>query len=229
MAKAIDKRTALSIYADSLEECRKTAAENPECIVGYSGGKDSLCTLQLAVQAFRRVVCVHLYLVPGLDFVEKRLQFARDRFGVEVVEYPAPALLYSIKHGHYRPPSPRSFAGIQKFTLDMMIRLAGQELGIKTLLIGRRETDFLTRKIAMRGGMLPGENPIREWMKYDVMAYLRRNDLPIPESAGDARGVDLTAESLLWIHETFPDDWKRLLHYFPFAEAILHRKQIYGE
>lgn len=227
MAK--QKQTAISVYAASLEECRKTAETSPECVVGYSGGKDSLATLQLAVQAFRRVVCVHLYLIPGLDFVEKRLQFARDRFGVEVVEYPAPALLNAIRYGHYRPAVPKAFIGIQKFTLDMMIRLAGQELGIKTLMIGRRETDFLTRKVAMRGGMLAGENPIREWMKYDVMAYLRRHDLPIPESAGDARGVDLTAESLMWIHDTFPDDWQKLLRYFPFAEAILHRKQLYGE
>ncbi len=74
--------------------------------------------------------------------------------------------------------------------------------------------------------------PIKKWNKFDVLYYLRKNDIPLPDSnERDGRGntgIDLSASSVLWLHDKYHSDYLKLLEYFPFAECIIKRREYYG-
>ncbi|HZQ45959.1 MAG TPA: hypothetical protein VFC07_03025, partial [Verrucomicrobiae bacterium] len=71
--------------------------------------------------------------------------------------------------------------------------------------------------------------PIKGWNKHDVLAYLRMQNIPLPDAhQGNTSGVDLSTRSLLWLHDAYPDDFKLLCRYFPYAEAVVYRRKFYG-
>lgn len=107
--------------------------------------------------------------------------------------------------------------------------MVSKRLGIPTVIVGRKWCDFKRRSILMKSDQTFGLNPIASWSRPDVIAYLKRAGLPLPESSGDANGEDLTAVTLLWIAKNHPDDFKKLCKVFPFAPAVVYREKWYGE
>jgi hypothetical protein len=62
-----------------------------------------------------------------------------------------------------------------------------------------------------------------------VLAYLKINGIPVPDSSGgQATGVDLSTPSILWLYDNHPEDFQKLLQYFPLAEAAIKRRDEYG-
>ena len=55
------------------------ASVTDSVIVGFSGGKDSIVTLDLCFRYFKTVKPYFMYLVPGLDFQEKMLKRYEER------------------------------------------------------------------------------------------------------------------------------------------------------
>jgi 3'-phosphoadenosine 5'-phosphosulfate sulfotransferase (PAPS reductase)/FAD synthetase len=108
--------------------------------------------------------------------------------------------------------------------------MARQDTGLKLVLTGKREADFNKRKMSLRVGKSTKEmHPLAKWSKYDVLAYLKRNNIPIPDQGRkDAGGIDLTAPSLLHLHDHHPNDFQRILRYFPFAQAVVKRREFHG-
>lgn len=61
--------------------------QSDECIVFNSCGKDSLVTLDIVAQYFKRVVLVFMYFVPGLEHIERFLQSSLLRYrNVDVIQ-----------------------------------------------------------------------------------------------------------------------------------------------
>ena len=73
-------------------------------LVGFSGGKDSVATLDLCVRHFARVVPFFMYLVPGLSFQEAQIRWYERRYGLEVLRVPHPMLSTWLRFGVYRKP-----------------------------------------------------------------------------------------------------------------------------
>jgi hypothetical protein len=62
------------------------------------------------------------------------------------------------------------------------------------------------------------------------LSYLKINNIPLPDSSGkNATGVDLSTPSILWLHDKYPDDFKKLLQFFPYAGAAVQRREYYGK
>ena len=57
-------------------------------LVGFSGGKDSIVTLDLCFKYFKKVVPFFLYIVPGLSFQERQLQWYENRYQTEIIRLP---------------------------------------------------------------------------------------------------------------------------------------------
>jgi len=67
----------------------------------------------------------------------------------------------------------------------------------------------------------PRVYPLRLWRRRDVFAYLSQRQIPIPPSFGRSEqgGVDFHPETLRYLREKKPRDYRRFLEVFPYAEA----------
>jgi phosphoadenosine phosphosulfate reductase len=223
---------------DSAERILRGAAEkSPAILVAYSGGKDSIATLDLCKNlrlpngrpCFRRIECFFMYLVPGLECVETMLDWARTVYGVTIHQYPHWILSKYVKHAIYCAPS-LVHENLPEWKLRDVYTLAMADTKIPLIATGAKKADSLWRKRQMTTTQhWDVVSPLAEWTKLDVMSYLKARGLPIPESSGrSATGVDLSTPALLWLHDNFPQDFEKLCEVFPFAEAVVWRREWYG-
>jgi len=198
-------------------------------IIGFSGGKDSLVILDMAVRMFDVVKAYFLYLIPHLECVEVELERARKRWGIEIRQYPHPSMRVEIANGIYTSEW-FGYESLPEWKLKDVYAFAIKDFGINCVATGAKAADSGWRKRFMSTAYFESViNPIAKWHKYDVISYLRSHDIPLPPSSGkSATGIGLSTPGLLWLHDTFPQDFKRLLKVFPFAQAVIARRDMYG-
>lgn len=221
-------------HTEALESLKKIATHKDAALVAFSGGKDSLVCLDLCVRAFKKVIPFFMYFVPGLECCETMIRWAERRYGVEVLRYPHWLISRAIRRGIYCLPTKRDVQGLPELTTHDIYRLVMRDTGIRVLITGAKDSDSMWRRryftITKMSELV---FPIRKWNKFDVIAYLKRNDIPIPvslgTSSGVASGVDLSTKSLLFLHENFPEDFKKIREYFPLVDAVIKREQWYGK
>lgn len=220
----------MSLWQDTLTKLNETASREDAVLVAFSGGKDSLICLDLCRRTFKRVVCFYMYVVPGLECIEAQMQVARERWKVDIVYLPHWLLFRCLKAGTYCDESVWKDT-MQDVTLKDVYSWARQVTGIKTICTGAKNSDSLWRRRhfhAVRNweAML---YPLKEWNKHHVLEYLKVNHIPVPDSEGtNATGIDLSTPSVLWLHDKHPADYQRLIKWFPYAEAIVKRRDFYG-
>jgi hypothetical protein len=122
---------------------------------------------------------------------------------------------------------------LEELKLGQIYELAMAESGIPLIAMGGKKADSLWRRRQMKVNSWYKDLllPLKDWSKLDVLAYLKARGLPIPvaESKSAAiNGISLVTPSVLWMHDNYPDDYKKLLDWFPFAEAIVKRREWYG-
>jgi phosphoadenosine phosphosulfate reductase len=219
----------MSVLCQAFETVQHLATRHDAALVAFSGGKDSRAVMDMARRSFRRVVGLFMYFVPGLDCDRQRLEIA-EQWGIEVVKYPHFTFLDALREGTYCWGG-IGHSSIPRLTRQEIYDLARFETGIRIVLTGIKSSDSLARRNAKRITSRDVYHPIIKWKDFDVLAYCGLHGIPLPQTPSGQRssGVDLRYRSLLWLHEHYPDDWQRLLQWFPFAEAVLWReKWFYG-
>jgi phosphoadenosine phosphosulfate reductase len=219
-----------SIIQDTLSKLSEASSRSDAILVAYSGGKDSLVVLDLCMRSFKHVECFFMYFVPGLRCVEEMLDYGRKRWGVKINQYPHWMTTKSIRDGIF---CPNYFTrdDLPEWKLRDIYNLAMAEAGIPIMATGAKKADSLWRKrqLATWGNKSDTLYPIVEWNKLDVISYLRARNIPVPASSGkSATGIDLSTPSLLWLHDSYPDDFRRVCEVFPYAEAVVYRRRWYG-
>ena len=66
--------------------------------------------------------------------------------------------------------------------------------------------------------------PIRDWNKWDVLAYLKTQGI----TSGEKFDIGLNSKILLWLARDHPQDFARVCEFFPFAESVVWRSRWYG-
>lgn len=220
-------------FQKTAAELRSLASKHQAVLVAFSGGKDSLAVLDLCSRAFGLVACFHMEAVPGLACIEDRLSAARDRYKVEVLRYPHWSTVKALKDGVFCNDHV-SLSDLPEYKLADVYALAREDTGIRLIAHGGRSSDGLWRRrmFANTEGSAGYKDvcyPVKGWTKYDVLAYLQANKIPAPKEYRDDRaGVGLNTAGLLWLADEFPDDFKKLLRYFPYAESVLLRRKWFG-
>ncbi len=228
----------MSVVQKSIESLTELASRTPEILVSYSGGKDSLAVMEMCVKVFGpgRVKAFFWYTVPDLAFCNQSLQLCRDRWGIDPVQIPHWDMLMCMKNGLWCDQTP-GLDDMPDIDLKTGYAYALHVTGSEICATGMKDADGLPRRhffANIRDGGNPFwhrlVHPIREWHKKDVLDYLKANGIPIPEAEPGAvtTGVGLVHDALCWLHDKHPDDFKKLLKWYPYAEAAIKRRDWYG-
>lgn len=191
-------------------------------VVAFSGGKDSVVTLDLCARYFKTVHVFFMYLVPGLSFQEAVLRWAEERYGLEIRRVPHFMLSEWLAAGSFR-----------KMDLDCPIvsvrdiyhhvRLQNETWWIAA---GERQADSIVRRAMMKKSGSVDEArgrvyPVAHFRKHDVLAYIKRHRLKV---APEARFLghsfrSLMPEEMFRVRQYYPADFERIRRWFPFVEA----------
>lgn len=201
-------------------------AKSDSCIVFCSLGKDSLVTLDLVYPHFKRIVCVFMYFVKGLEHIDRWINWVKAKYPkVEFVEVPHWNLSYILKGGLYCVPNPK----VKLIKLANVVRSMRLKTGIDYVFLGMKKADSMNRRL-MLARMEPEDYvsngqayPLAEWTQKDVLAYVRMNKIPetIRYSLKASSGTGFNLECFLWLRENFPQDLETIYKTFPLSRRIL--------
>jgi len=197
--------------------------------VAVSFGKDSLVALDLCCQLFPRVEAFYMYRVRGLEIVNKWSNRVRQRFGVDVQQYPHFDLARCYRHGVLQPHWKRhkNVPAIKMKEIEKQFRC---DQDIQWIVYGWRRNDSFSRAIIMRqcGGIDHKTRrvfPLRAWRRADVIEYLETRAIPLPEELGrkDQGGLDFNPGALAFLKQHHPKDYDKWIRDFPFSELQLQK------
>lgn len=198
-------------------------------IVSFSGGKDSLTVLDLAKRVFNDVKCFYMYFVPDMEYSEKKLEYAKIKYGVEILEVYHWLYFKLKKKGIYCLP----VKSLKEIKLNHIYSWVRDKLGDYPILHGGKRSDsewrHVNKKTSDQGEYASVYYPIYEWNKYDVLSYLSNRGITIPETGnekGASFGLDLSTISLNYLRDK--KDRELITEEFPFVEAYYQREIMYG-
>lgn len=202
-----------------------------EVLIGFSGGKDSMVVMDLAIEIFDKVEGFFLYWVKGLDCEQTYLNFARRKWGVTIHELPSHHMINAVRSNMYMPgyTQTKKIPKCHQVDTEALVR---RQSGIKMILYGMRMQDSLQRRAMIKSlGIVDAKGgrtyPIFDWVNNEVYAYIRARGLPIPPLYGGklSGNVNLGSETLLYLKEHHPDDFEKVKEIFPFITAHLARDE----
>lgn len=220
-----------SALHETLEILRAARKVSSSILVGYSDGKDSRAIMELCKRTFDRVEAFYMYSVPGLACIDEALVIAAHRYGLPPIrQYPHWALPKWIADGIYCN-SALTFGEVPDWSLRDIYDCAMADTGIPLIASGAKRADSMWRRrmLATGGDYDDVIYPIVGWKKVDVLGYLMSQGISIPNSSGrSATGIDFSVPSLLWLHDTYPEDFRKVCELFPYAEAVIWRRKWHG-
>lgn len=202
-----------------------------ETIVLFSGGKDSAVTLDLCFRYFKKVQPVFMYMVKGLSFQEKVIQWYEEKYGVEMIRVPHFELSDFLRYGTFRLDD-LSVPIVNTADIYNYLR---ELTGIYWISGGERISDSIVRRAMIKESSSIGEKrgrfyPIAYWNKPQVMSYVKQHRLPL---SLESRMLgfsfsSLEGKQLSLIKDIFPDDFEKIKSAFPLAEASIKMEEFYG-
>jgi len=200
-------------------------------MLALSGGKDSLacCDLLMRCGAFSRVEAFAMYLVPGLECFEVPVMRAAERFGIPVHFVPHWDNARLLKHAVLRPHIKNAPKIRLQRAKDVQLALTART-SIRWFCYGEKGADSYARLFFTRheDGVRVSQGrlyAIRDWKDSDVLAYLKARKIPPPRrlSTRKAQGISLEPETLASMKKHYPNDYRKVLEAFPFAEGVVWR------
>lgn len=180
----------------------------------------------------------HLYSVPNLRFVEESRKFYEDFFQTKIINLPHPALFRWLNSLVFQPPERAAVieaAQLIEPTYEDLANMLREDLGLAGAwnADGVRAADSPNRRMAMvtHG---PQRESVRkvsvvwDWRIADVRDALKRHNCPLPpEYEWFGRSFDgLDFRFLDPIRQHAPDDYERILEWFPLADLEVFRRNL---
>lgn len=198
-------------------------------IVAFSGGKDSVVTLDLCCRYFENVTAFFMYQVPGLSFQEASIRWAEAKYGINVIRLPHFELSDWFRLGLFRhcdfsvPP-----VGIQD-----VYAYVRRHTGYHFIAAGERIADSIWRRAMLKHSghldTLRGRfYPLMYFRKEDVLRYIKQHDLKIsPESRFLGHSFrSLQDEDMYLLRKHYPADYAKIERWFPFVGAGVKRFEL---
>ena len=202
--------------------------QSKQCILFYSGGKDSAAVLNLLEKTYSKND-IHLVFMPYVDGL------AETELVIDMAKKHGHSGVHLYQHwGYFKDKANGAYCikqGKPK-KLDDIYREVRHDLGLLPVFTGAKRSDGMWRRFnIMNTGK--GKNytgiymPIYAWSKYDVLLYLRKNNLEYLKQEGERiSGVDLSHHYILWAKENQPQSYEAIKREFPFIDAVFIRQEL---
>jgi hypothetical protein len=213
-------------------------AETDTVLLSFSRGKDSLACWVALLDAGFTVIPYHMMIVPGLEFVEDSLKYYEDFFGAHIYRCIHPNFYHWLRTlSQQTPASAKAIRelGLPRFKYTDIqkgvARTAGLALDTWTA-VGTRTADSVMRKMHLeRNGGLDHKrrtfSAIASWNKDNIIAALKKHGVKLPiDYALFGRSFDGIDHRFLHpIRQYLPDDYNRILEWFPLAHLEFVRAE----
>lgn len=217
---------------DLLGVLRTASVMTDRVLVAFSGGKDSVVTLDLCARFFPTVQAFFMYYVPDLSFQERELRWAEQKYGIEIIRIPHFGVSRLMRTGAYNAAGDDDTPALTIADVYAHLRT---ETGIHWIAAGERIADSIVRRaMIVKDGTINGKRgrifPIAHWRKADVLAHIKRNNLRVSEESR-VLGYsfrDLRPETLALVKQHYPQDYEKVIALYPFAEAGVKWWEMYG-
>jgi len=218
-------------------ELREQLAEQT-VLLSFSRGKDCLAAWLALRDAGARVIPYHLYLVPGLRFVEDSLAYYADWFGCDtpILNLPHPSLNRWLNNFVFQPPErceQIEAAQLPEFSyaeLNDLVRAHCKLPADAWILDGVRAADSPNRRMALKSygpinQRARTQKIVWDWRKHHVYGAIEDAGLDLPpDYAWFGRSFDgIDRRFLQPLQEGSPEDYQTILDWFPLADLELVR------
>lgn len=209
----------------------------PAVILKFSRGKDAQAAYHQLRRFFDRIVCVHLDALPEPLRLETEGIARWERFtGEKVLRYVQPAFVRKMQNYVYQPPgrwqSIQAAAFPSGYDYEAINDHARRAAGVPRAwaAVGSRAADSILRRrsIKMSGSLTPSQRkflPVFDWNLDRVCAAVEELGVGLPvdyELFG--RTFDgISCDYLGPLRERYPDDYERVLRWFPLARLGVER------
>lgn len=218
-------------YGQIIEQLR---SETDEVVLFHSAtGKDSIMLLDLLSKRFKSVQCVFMYIVKGLEYENRYIQWAENRYpNCQFIQTPHYAVYSFIKNG---------YLGIKKDPSQTLMKISGidknirEKFGLNHSVYGFKKVDGITRRVFLNTvleGIHPKTKkcyPLMDLTNKDVLNYISDNQLIEPFNYGTLKpssGCDIsTPEFLAYIKERYPSDLQKIFAQYPHTEINLFKHE----
>lgn len=210
-------------------------------LLAFSCGKDSIGTWLECRRHFSHIIPFYMYLVPGLEFVERSLRYYEQWFGCHILRVPHPSLYRMLANLVFQPPERLSVLAAARLPIfdypDMYaaVRQSASVPDAAYVASGVRAVDSPYRMVAIkRYGAINHKKrhffPLWDWRKDRLLAAIQSSGVKLPaDYRVFGRSFDgLDYRFLAPIRDTWPDDYRRILEFFPLAELEIKRRE-YGK
>lgn len=220
---------------DLIQEMQKRGSDT--VLLSFSTGKDAIGTW-LALQGHFKIVPYYYYLVPGLRFIEESLAYYEDVFQTKIIRVPNPRLYEMLGNHVFQTPARSKVINtlnLEVFSHDVLAATIMEYLSLPEntfVASGVRAADSPNRMATIRkhGPFRETRSPtmvypIWDWTKDHLVHEIRKSGIKLPVDyrlfGRSFDGIDLR---FLWpLREHYPDDYQKILHWFPLAEAEIKR------
>jgi len=207
-------------------------------LLSFSNGKDSLVAWLVMRRYFTKVIPFFLYRIPGMSFIERSLAYYEDFFKTEIIRLPHPALYITLNNLLYQSPEkclPIERYDLPEYDYDYVHTLLHEDLFLPKevyVATGVTGADNMTRRISLkRNGPLNVNRgtffPIFDHKKADLLRELRTANVKLPiDYHIFGRSFDgYNTQFFAPVKEHYPEDWKRILHWFGQADLDILRNR----
>ena len=212
------------------------ASQTDSCILMCSLGKDSLVTLDLIYPHFKRIICVFMFFVKGLEHIERWVRWTKVRYpNVEFVQIPHWNLTYILRSGLYCTPHPRQKL-LKLMDIEKALRL---KYNTDWIFLGMKRADSMNRNLMITQfkDAHYTDNlqayPLAEFSQKQILSYMKMHNLPEPVQYGlsqagaeakvgkASNGIGFNLDCLLWLEKNFPEDLQKIYQTFPLCQRVL--------
>lgn len=208
------------------------ASVTDSVIVGFSGGKDSIVTLDLCFKYFKNVKPFFMYLVPELEFQERMLKWYENKYQTEIIRIPHFECSNFLKYGSFTLAD----WDIDIVKINDTYEYLRQQTGYHWIAAGERCADSIVRNAMIKkSGSIDYKRgrfyPLAYWKKNEVLQYIKQKKLYLsPEQRKLGFSFrSLAGSELAIIKEIYPKDYEKILKVYPFAGAGVERYVKYGK